>query len=174
MSFSFIDFPILKTERLILRKLTFNDVFAIFKLRSSKEINELISRETPKNLKDAEKFIKVCHTEFEKENRIFWAMEFENTLIGTIVYHNISLVNKYAEIGYELNPRYQQKGFMSEAMDKVLAFGINKIKLKTVEAFTHKNNKASITLLEKYHFVFQPKRKCSSVENNRIWKLKIK
>ena len=170
----FILFPKLKTDRLVLRELNFNDIQAIFELRSSKEINKLITRETPKNIKDAENFIKVCHSEFKKENRIFWAMEFNNKLIGTIVFHRISIDNNYAEIGYELNPKYQQKGFMSEAMKNVLEFGIDKMKLKTIEAFTHKNNIASIALLEKHNFVFQPERKCKSVEDNRIWKLKVR
>ena len=169
----FKTFPNLKTERLKLRQLNFNDIKAIFDLRSSKEINKLITRQTPKNLNEAENFIKVCHTEFKKENRIFWAMEFKNQLIGTIVFHRISIDDNYAEIGYELNTNYQKKGFMSEAMEKVLEFGIDKMQLKTIEAFTHKNNIASIALLEKHNFVFQPNRKCDSVEDNRIWKLEI-
>ena len=47
----FKTFPNLKTERLKLRQLNFNDIKAIFDLRSSKEINKLITRQTPKNIK---------------------------------------------------------------------------------------------------------------------------
>ena len=60
---------------------------------------------------------------------------------------------------------------MSEAMTAVLKFEAEHLKLKTIEAFTHKNNVASRALLEKHHFVFQPKRKCESFEYNRIFKL---
>lgn len=171
MTFSFDTFPNLKTERLTLRELNFNDVQAIFKLRSSKEINKLISRKTPKNLSEAKEFIQTCHEEFKNENRIFWAINFNNNLIGTIVYHKIDTQNNYAEIGYELNPIFQQQGFMSEALKKVLKFGFNKMKLKTIEAFTHENNIASIALLKKHCFIYQPNRKCSHFESNRIFKI---
>ncbi|MBL4642048.1 MAG: GNAT family N-acetyltransferase, partial [Flavobacteriaceae bacterium] len=104
--FSFTDFPELTTKRLVLRQLTFDDKKAIFRLRSNKEINELIERETPKNLNQAEGFIQVCLDEFENKNRVFWAMVLEdsNQLIGTIVFHKVDLENNYAEIGYEMNP----------------------------------------------------------------------
>ena len=171
MDFTFNTFPNLKSERLVLRELTPNDTQPIFELRSNKEINRLISRKTPKNLEEAKEFIEVCLQEFKNENRVFWAIEFENQIIGTIVYHKIDILNNYAEIGYELNPNYQQKGFMSEALKTVLDFGFHKMNLKIIEAFTHKNNIASIALLEKYLFKYQPERKCESFEHNRIFKI---
>jgi ribosomal-protein-alanine N-acetyltransferase len=173
--FSFTDFPEINTERLLLRQLNADDADAIFKLRSNTEINKLITRKTPKNTEEATEFIAVCQQEFKKQNRVFWAMQLKETkqVIGAIVFHKISLENEYAEIGYELHPAFHQKGFMNEAMQAVLEFGKTRMQLKTTEAFTHQNNKASIALLEKHHFVFQPKRRDEGFENNRIWKLTI-
>ena len=170
--FSFTDFPELSTERLILRQLSFDDKKAIFRLRSNIEVNEFIQRETPKNLNQAEGFIQTCLDEFENENRVFWAMVQEDTnqLIGTIVYHRVDLENNYAEIGYEMNPDYQDEGYMSEAMKTVLDFGIMSMNLKTIEAFTHHNNTASIALLEKFLFTLQSDRKDETNENNHIYK----
>ena len=168
-------FPELQTERLILRQLNTDDVKTIFELRSSEEINKLITRKIPKNIEEAAEFISICHQEFDKKNRIFWAMQLKETneLIGTIVYHNISLEKDYAEVGYELNPKFHKKGFMNEAMQKVISYGIKTMNLKVIEAFTHQNNMASIALLEKHNFVLQPKRRCEVVENNRIFRLEI-
>ena len=173
--FSFLHFPKLQTERLVLRRLNTGDVAAIFKLRSSEIVNKLITRKTPKNLEETAEFITICHQEFENKNRIFWAMQLKETdeIIGTIVYHNISLENNYAEIGYELNPTFHKNGFMSEAMKAVLEFGKATMQLKTIEAFTHKNNTASKALLEKHYFVFQPKRREEGFENNRIFRLEL-
>ncbi|MEE9407868.1 MAG: GNAT family N-acetyltransferase [Polaribacter sp.] len=170
--FSFSTFPELSTERLTLRQLTFDDVKPIFRLRSNKEINELITRETPKNLNEAEAFIDTCLNEFVNENRIFWGLELNSTkqLIGSIALHRIDLENNFAEVGYEVNPDYQDEGYMSEAMSKVLDFGITSMNLQKLEAFTHQNNTASIALLEKYLFVLQPERKDENIEDNRIYK----
>ena len=170
--FSFSTFPELTTDRLILRQLTFNDIKPIFRLRSNKEINEFITRERPKNLNGAEAFIDSCLSEFVNENRVFWGLELKNSsqLIGSIVLQRIDLENNFAEIGYEINPDFQDEGYMSEAMSKVLDFGIEAMNLKTLEAFTHQNNTASIALLEKYLFVLQPERRDEAIEDNRIYK----
>ena len=168
-------FPELSTERLVLRQLNFDDKKEIFRLRSNKEVNAFIERETPKNLNQAEGFIQTCLDEFENENRVFWAMVEEDSdqLIGTIVFHKVDLEKNYAEIGYELNPDYQDEGYMNEAMTTVLAFGKTAMNLNTVEAFTHQNNTASIALLGKHQFVLQPERKDESFEENRIYKLEL-
>ncbi len=165
-------FPELSTKRLTLRQLSFNDKRTIFKLRSNKEVNKLIVRDTPKNLNDADSFIQTCLDEFEKGNRIFWAIQHQesNQIIGTIVYHNINAENNYAEIGYELNPDFQNEGFMSEAMAAVLEYGKLVLKLNTIEAFTHQNNTASITLLKKHDFILDDE---DLFDDNTIFRLDI-
>ena len=76
-----------------LRQLRTADVAAIYSLRTNEEINRLITRNTPKDKDEASDFISVCHQEFTNKNRVFWAIELKETkqLIGTIVYHRISL-----------------------------------------------------------------------------------
>lgn len=155
-----------------LRQLRTADVAAIYSLRTNEEINRLITRNTPKDKDEASDFISVCHQEFTNKNRVFWAIELKETkqLIGTIVYHRISLKDSYAEIGYELDPKFHKNGFMNEAMQATLDFGVEHMRLKVIEAFTHQNNLASIALLKKHQFVLQTKRRCQYVENNRIFR----
>mgnify|MGYP001121934197 FL=1 len=171
MTFNFTRFPTLKSERVLLRPLTFKDTKAVFDLRSSKEINKFIGTKRIESLDESKDFIKVCHNLYEEKKRVFWLIEFNNEVIGSIVLHQISIHNNYAEIGYKLKPEYQHKGLMSEAFKAVLNFGFNNLNLKTIEAFTHKNNLASITLLKRYDFVFQKDRKCNTYDFNRIFKL---
>jgi len=170
---NFTTFPELNTDRLLLRQLNLDDVTAIFNLRSSDETNRLITRKTPKNRSDAAEFITLIHKGFQSQEIIFWVIILKETqeLIGTIVFHKIDTETNYAEIGYELNPIFHKNGFINEAMKAVLDFGSQKMKFTIIEAFTHKNNTASIALLEKHQFVLQTKRIDTVVENNRIFKL---
>lgn len=177
MSFNFKIFPELKTERLFLKKADLNnstDTIEVFNLRSSKKINEFIQTKRVENLAEAITFITNCDQLYRNKNRIYWLIKFENEIIGSIVLHQISIENKYAEIGYKLKPKHQNKGIMSEALKVVLNFGFTKMRLTTVEAFTHKNNLASIALLEKHHFIYQPEKRDIGFDNNRIWKLEVK
>ncbi|MDA9339565.1 GNAT family N-acetyltransferase [Polaribacter sp.] len=170
MVFNCDTFPVLKTQRLILRKTTLEDAETILALRSSEEINKFVATKRMQNLEEAKDFIQTCNALYQKEERIFWLITKQEEILGTIVLHRISLNAKYAEIGYKLKTEMQQKGFMNEAIFAVLNFGFEQLKLKTIEAYTHKNNVRSITLLEKHHFVFQAQRKDIGFKHNRIFR----
>ncbi|WP_435415928.1 GNAT family N-acetyltransferase [Polaribacter aestuariivivens] len=171
MKFNFKTFPTLKTERLLIRQASFNDIKAVFELRSCEETNKFVATKKVQNFDEAKDFIVICDKLYKEENRIFWLIQYKNKVIGSIVLHRISLKVNYAEIGYKLKPAFQQKGFMSEALKEVLKFAFQKINLKIIEAFTHKNNIASIALLEKHNFIFQPERTDIGFEHNQIFKL---
>ena len=175
MSFNFTSFPELKAERLVLKKANIEDktdIKGVFDLRSSEEINKFVATKRVQKIEEAKDFITICSELFQQKKRVFWLIYFKNEIIGSIVLHNISLDNKYAEIGYKLKPDYQKKGFMSETIKTVLQFGFKKLNLNTIEAFTHKNNLPSIALLEKHNFIFQPERKCKTYNYNRIYSLR--
>jgi ribosomal-protein-alanine N-acetyltransferase len=173
MDFDFTPFPVLETERLTLRALNLDDAKAVFGLRTNKEVNEFIDRKTPNNLSEARAFIDRISTLTENNKGIFWviASKSNNQLMGTIGLRNFEDEENYAEIGYEIDPDYQERGFMTEAFAPVLNYGFENLELKTIEAFTHKNNIASIALLEKLDFVLDAERRDEGFENNRSYKL---
>ena len=51
-------FPVLVTDRLVLRQLRESDDTAIFSIRSDEEVNRFIDRPRPVNIGDAIEFIK--------------------------------------------------------------------------------------------------------------------
>jgi ribosomal-protein-alanine N-acetyltransferase len=150
----FTPFPVLKTERLTLRQLSVNDDKEIFALRSDKQVNRYIDRHPSNTIEDARKFIDKIAEVVKQNEGIYWAITLTNNdkLVGTICLFNFSNQNDQAEIGYELLPAFQGQGIMQEAISKVIAFGLNVIGLKTIEAYTHLENKNSSKLLEKYNF----------------------
>lgn len=54
-----------------------------------------------------------------------------------------------AEIGYELTPEYWRKGFMTEAIQKILEYGFNALGLNRIEALVEPENVNSRRILEK-------------------------
>jgi ribosomal-protein-alanine N-acetyltransferase len=174
MNFDFTNFPVLQTERLTLRELNLNDTKAIFRLRTKKEVVEFIDRKTLNNLSETRAFIERISKLTSNNKGVFWVIESKSNsqVIGTIGLRNFEDEENYAEIGYELEPSYQQKGFMSEAFNVVVEYGFKQMQLKTIEAFTHKNNRASIALLEKQKFVFEPEIKDEGFENNISYRIK--
>jgi len=141
---SFTPFPILTTERLTLRQQE------IFTLRSDSEINKYLDRQIANTIDDARNFI----NKITKSGSLYWAITFsdEDILIGTICLFGFSDENDTCEIGYELLPNFQGQGIMSEALEKVIDYAFNTIKVQKIEAFFHRDNQNSIKLLEKFLF----------------------
>lgn len=170
MNTNFSPFPILQTERLILRKLSLDDAEEIFFLRSDVEVNRYLDRTKAIDLDDALAFINKVNIGIANDKWMYWAVCFKNNpkLIGTVCLWNLNEVENKAEVGYELIPEYQGKGIAGEALSAVIEFGFNILQPGKIEAYTHKQNLASIKLLNKLNFVRDPHEEAKidySVEN---------
>ncbi len=155
LALNFTPFPILTTNRLVLRKLNLEDAEEMFVQRSHPEIQKYIKRTPAANMEEAKAFIeKVLHNEKNNET-ITWAITLKGTnkLIGSICLWNIEKEKHLAEVGYSLHPDYFGKGIMSEVIATVIIYGFEKMKLTRIDAYTNKNNLASLRLLEKNMFI---------------------
>ena len=155
---NFTPFPNLETSRLVLRQIKLEDEAEIFILRSDARVNEFLARERACSIEDARNFINMINAKIRNNETVMWAITTKNSskLIGTIVYWNISKENSTAEIGYELNPDFQGKGIMQEAISKVIDFGFENMEIQIIEAYTTADNRKSIKLLEKNGFILKP------------------
>jgi ribosomal-protein-alanine N-acetyltransferase len=155
MNINFTPFPVLQTERLSLRKLSLDDANEIFFLRSDEKVNKYMERTRAASLEDAHNFINKTNHEIENNQCVDWAIAFKDDrgLIGSICFWNISIEENKAEVGYELLPDFQGKGIAQEALSAVIKFGFEVMELQNIEAYTHKENAASIKLLEKFKFI---------------------
>ena len=147
---------VLDTTRLLLRQLKETDVSAIYSLRSNEQVNRFLDRPTAKDSIDAKTFIQKT-----LENKsYYWGITLKENdqMIGAICLWNEAADMKSAELGYELHPDYQGKGYMDEAMKEVIGFAFRS-GFTSLEAHTHKYNHASTRLLLKHGFVRDEERK---------------
>jgi [ribosomal protein S5]-alanine N-acetyltransferase len=165
LKFNFTPFPVLTTQRLVLRELTMKDNNEIFSLRSDDRVNEFLDRPKTNSLEEAENFINKIHKGIIENELIYWAITLKNDdkLIGCVCYGNISKENDKAEIGYELHPDFQSKGIMQEVIMKIIEFGFDNMKLQTIDACVTFNNIRSIRILEKNNFILD---NASNIEND--------
>ena len=154
LTLDFRKFPVIVTERLILRQLVYQDALQIYKLRSDSSVNELVGRNISPSLEEAKEHITKIAQLVNNGEGIYWGICFKDsdTLIGTICYWNFIPKDGRAEIGYELLPEFHGNGIMTEAIKHVISFGFEKINISIVTAFTSTNNKSSIALLIKSGF----------------------
>jgi [ribosomal protein S5]-alanine N-acetyltransferase len=156
LNLDFTPFPELKTDRILLRKLTLEDAPEIFFLRSNEKVLRFIGKEPAASLKEAEEFINRVNAALPKKENILWGITLwdkPHKVIGTICYWRIQPENYRAEIGYVLHPEFWRKGIIKETIQKVLEYGFTTMKLHSVEARTSADNIASAAILEATGFV---------------------
>jgi len=153
--FDFTNFPILQTERLLLRQIIKEDANEMFALRSNPEIMKYIPRELPQSIDDATKHIEFMQGLLESSECINWAicLKENNILIGNIGYFRMQPENHRAEVGYMLATEFQGKGIMQEALTEIIKYGFETMKLHSIEAVTDPENYSSWNLLEKNGFI---------------------
>ncbi|MBS1929907.1 MAG: GNAT family N-acetyltransferase [Bacteroidetes bacterium] len=154
-SFKFLPFPELQTDRLLLRRLEIKDECEIFQLRSDKIVSKYLTRHLCKTMEEARAFIQKINVAIENNESVYWAicLKKDKKFIGTICLWNISWENERAEVGFELLPDFQKKGYMREALIKVLDFVFNTIHFHSIEGVVISGNQPSINILEKSHFI---------------------
>ena len=152
---NFSPFPELNTQRLLLRRMTKLDANEILCLRSNDRVMQYIDREKAKSTTDADIFISRINASIDSNNGIMWGIaliENTNKLIGNIGFWRLIKEHYRAEIGYMLHPDFWKKNIMKEAMQTVIDYGFNNMKLHSIEAHINPDNTASAKLLESTGF----------------------
>jgi len=162
-------FPILITERLNLRKIVPADLDRVYFFRSDKAINKYIKR-PPQTRETAIAHIQLLDDNLRTDKAIAWGITTKesNILIGSICLWNFSEDKKKAEVGYDLDPKFQGKGIMSEALKAVLDFAFNQRGFETIEAYTDYRNIPSKKLLKLHGFIPREDIKDLDNQNNEI------
>ena len=148
------EFPVLTTERLILSRPVEGDMQHIIHYLDSDKVYSENTANIPYPYKEADaEFLihEVVDKGFENETDFVFAIRNkENGLImGLIGIHHWDKANQKAEIGYWLGKEFWNKGYVTEAMAEVLAFGFKVLNLNKMFANFFPHNPASGRVMEK-------------------------
>ena len=154
LQLNFNPFPILETNRLILRRKILTDAPELFILRTGDKTMEFIDKEKIATVQVAREMIKSMDVQIQNNAAITWGITLPGSapIIGSIGFWRIVKEHYRAEIGYMLHPDFWNKGFISEAMNAVIDYGFEQMKLHSIEANINPKNLASRRVLEKQGF----------------------
>ncbi|PWG04761.1 GNAT family N-acetyltransferase [Polaribacter aquimarinus] len=142
---------IFETERLIVRKLSFDDLHGFYAMESNPNVLKYADG-TPKDLNQCKVELGNLINRYQLENNDFCIYAIERNLdkefIGTVAL--IKTNNEY-EIGYRFLEKYWNKGYASEIC-KVLILYCKQLSIKKIVGFVVNANVASAKILEKYNF----------------------
>ncbi len=141
------NFPELISDTLILREILSGDIESLI------EISFYDARPAV-TAKDAAEMQERINLDYQNGSSIHWGIADKKTnlIMGTVGYYR-GFKNGAGELGCVLKPKFQGKGFMTEAMNLAIDFGIKDMELKNIEAITSKDNQPAIQLLERLNFI---------------------
>ncbi len=159
------EFTKFNSERISLNILKTTNVNDLFLLRSNNEIVKYVEKQKDATIKDSLLFLEKINAGIITNKWFYWGIynNIDDKLIGTICLWQFNEAKTEAEIGFELLPTYQGKGFMSEAILPILNFAFKKLQLHKIIGFTHSKNTKSIKLLAKFGFKFDKKEGINSI-----------
>jgi ribosomal-protein-alanine N-acetyltransferase len=143
--------PVLETARLILRKVTMDDLQDVFAYASDDDVTRFLRWGPHKTLEETESYICEVLGEYKAGKDGPWGVEYRQTgrVIGSIHLMAISAQHRKAEIGFALSRSYWRRGLMSEALARVLDYAFGSIGLNRIGAFCLVDNRAGMRFLEK-------------------------
>ena len=153
-----INFPVLHTERLLLREFQEQDATAVFEIFRREDVDRFVGGERMQSFAEAEERVKTRLNLFRNRMGVRWAITLlgnPTQLIGSCGYFNLRKGTETREMGYELHPDYWNRGMITEALHAVLEFAFNTrtpAHVHRMEAIVFPENIPSIRVLEKLGF----------------------
>ena len=149
--------PVLETERLRLRKLTMRDAQDIFDYSRDPLVAKYVLWEAHRSIGESRAYLRYMLRKYRNTEPASWGIELKSSgrIIGTIGFMWIQSDNAAAEVGYSLARAQWGKGIMTEALQAVIAYGFNSLRLNRIEAIHEPENPASGAVMRKCGMQFE-------------------
>lgn len=172
--------PKLDTERLILRPIQIEDIDPIFNCwMQDEDVSRYMYWKASSDINEAQEFVYYELGNIENDRWYRWIISLKHTeeIIGTcLIYFNDE--EKNWDISYNLGKKYWGKGYITEAMQRVMKYAINDLLIKECIAIHAIENPESGRVIQKLGFRYEKEvpYECNGGEiktNGKFYKLII-
>ncbi|GMA61306.1 GNAT family N-acetyltransferase [Alicyclobacillus fastidiosus] len=149
--------PTLESERLVLRRITKDDVDDMFAYACDPNVSRFTTWDSHRTLEDTLKYINVVLTKYENNEPTDWGIVDKQygKFIGTVGFVYVNSNHSRAEIGYALSKKYWEQGIMTEAVREIIRYGFQELALNRIEARAEVPNIGSWRVMEKVNMKFE-------------------
>lgn len=145
----------LKTERLILREFQEVDAQAIYNSFINQEKFLYYANKERRTLEEQRSSLKNISKKYENNEYYNWLITLKNGKVIGAINLNVDNFNESVEFNYAIDENYQNKGYMTESLNAVKDYCINKLKVNRFYGGCEKNNIASKKVMEKCNLKYE-------------------
>jgi ribosomal-protein-alanine N-acetyltransferase len=165
--FDYSLFPVLTTDRVILRELRRGDAADVLVFRSD-PVAQRFNSEPLRTIEQSTDLIDELLDAYATQSAVPWAVTLRESgrVVGLFGYNSWDRYHRRAEIGYDLARDVWGQGLATEALGAVVGFGFSQMQLNRIEAQTISDNEPSVRLLGRLGFVLEGTRRQYSWEED--------
>ena len=146
---------VLQGDRIILRKMSKEDLSDVFEYASDPKVSEFLLWSPHRSKDFTKKYLFYVEKRYKRAEFYDWAIEYDGKMIGTCGFTSLSLENQCGEIGFVLNSKYWGMGIAKEAADLVIKYGFEVLELNRIEARYMSENTQSRRVMEKCGMTYE-------------------
>jgi ribosomal-protein-alanine N-acetyltransferase len=163
----FSAFPVLITDRIVLRELRTEDAADLLVFRGDAE-EQRFNSEPLQTLEQSVALIEEVRGDYAAQTGVSWALTLKSSgrVVGLFGYHHWDHYHRRADIGYDLARELWGQGLATEALTAAIRFGFSDMQLNRIEAQTIADNEPSTRLLGRLGFVLEGTRRSYSWEED--------
>ena len=150
------ELPTIATERVVLRKMTLDDVSDVYSYASDPEVCKYLEW-FHNSIEVSKSFVRWNLDCYSSGKPGAWAIEHnaDHRMIGTFGYSKWEPRHSSASVGYVLNRSYWNLGLMTEILREMVGFGFKSMGLNRIEATCDTLNTGSWRVMEKTGMVLE-------------------
>lgn len=151
-----IRLPVIETKRLILREVRLSDCEDMFEYASLPTFGPMAGWQPHRTVGETRSILQLFldKKKYGQLGTFAVILKEENKMIGTLELHTYMRGFK-AELGYSINPKYQGKGYATEAAIEAIIWGFEDLGLARIECTTYVNNYSSQKVCHKLHLTYE-------------------
>lgn len=153
----FRDLPMLTAGRTVLKKVEMKDAWDLYAYASLDDTSKYLLWSPHLNIDESRGQIEWLQHRYKRGMYADWGVYHRETLklIGTVGFASVDAPNDRAELGYVLSPQYQGRGYMGEAVERVLSLAFCHLELNRVELRIMHGNVRSAHFAESHGFKYE-------------------
>ena len=150
------------TERLILRRFVLADAESVWRnWAGDKQVQNGYNEPVYETLEDAKELLGRYIEAYQKQDVYRWGLFLKDGLdnfdncIGQVAFYLVDDYNQFCEIEYCIGKAYQNKGYTTEAVKAITAYGFDTVGFNRIQVCCRHVNLPSKRVIEKCGFTYE-------------------
>ncbi len=147
----------LKSDKILLRPLQLSDLDFLFEIENNKENWKYGTENKQYTKEELTNYIANAKQDISNAGQFRFVIDFENTPIGFI--DLFDYITNSAGVGVIIVKNYRRRGFLKEALELLIDYATNTLKIEKLHCNIQKDNLASIKLFTSCGFELEREKK---------------